>query len=80
MKTLKLIAILSAGAVIAFLVGAIGFALSLPPDPTGYGSPGDGFGFILFGGLGAIVGLIISALLETKISGKNAARMPSSQR
>jgi uncharacterized membrane protein len=63
MKALKVIGILLAGPSIGFLLGALGFSLTLPPDPT----PGDGIGVMLFGFVTAFVFFIVSIYFAIKI-------------
>ena len=66
MRALKVIGILLAGPIVGFGLGAVGFGLTLPPDPA----PGDGIGVMLSGFLTAFVFCVISLVLVLKMCEK----------
>jgi hypothetical protein len=71
MKALKVIGVLLAGPIVGFVLGAVGFGLTLPPDPAS----GDGIGVMLSGLLTAAVFFVISLVLVAKMSQKSSPEL-----
>jgi membrane protein YqaA with SNARE-associated domain len=67
MKILKVVGVMMFGPMVGAVLGFFLGALLLPPDPTGRGSPGDGFLLILTSGLGFGIFCLASAWLALKI-------------
>ena len=72
MKVIKVVGVMVFGPLVGMALGFFLGALFLPSDPTGRGSPGDGFLLILTGGLGFGVFCLGSAWLAVRIWRRSA--------
>jgi hypothetical protein len=66
MKIAKVLFIMVAGPIIGAGIGSVVAGLMLPKDPSGRGSPGDGFMVFYCVGMGLVVSVILSVLLAIR--------------
>jgi hypothetical protein len=67
MRVLKVVGVMVFGPLVGMALGFLLGALFLPSDPTGRGSPGDGFLLILTAGLGFGLFCLGSAWLAVRL-------------
>jgi len=73
MRILKVVGVLIAGPVFGLLLGLVVGSLLLPPDPSGSGSPGDGFLVMGCMVVGFAIFTLISVVLARRIWHRSTA-------
>ena len=59
--------VLVLGPIVGTVIGLMIAGLMLPPDPTGRGTPGDGFVLFLGAGIGLTISLVLSVVAAINI-------------